>query len=71
MYYSQIEEYKFTMPSEYKAYLAFKENLKESGVIFTEGGGNTIQSIEIRTNGRFKVSDDGTFDKEVDIYGRK
>ncbi len=63
MYYRQTEKFTFSVPREYKAYLAFKQRLKESGVTFTEVGGHMEQVIEIHVRGRFTVNDDGTFDK--------
>lgn len=64
MYYHQTERYSFSVPREYKAYLAFKEKLKESGIKFIELGGHMEQVIEVHLRGRFIVNDDGTFDKE-------
>ena len=65
MRYHQTETYSFSMPREHKACLAFKDRLRESGIKFTEIGGHMEQSIEVHTNGRFVVNDDGSFDKEV------
>lgn len=62
MYYVKKEEYTFRMPQEYKGYLAFKNRLKESGVHFVDTGGFASQVIEIRTNGAFKLNEDGSFD---------
>lgn len=64
MYYHQTERYSFSVPREYKAYLAFKDKLRESGISFTDVGGHMEQVIEVHTRGRFTVNDDGTFDKE-------
>lgn len=64
MYYNRTEEYSFRVPQEYTAYLAFKNNLKESSVRFTEEGGHTHQTIIIRTNGRFDVQDGQVFFKD-------
>lgn len=57
MYYKKKEEYSFSMPREHKAYLAFKERLKEMGVKYIEEGGNTTATIAIVTRGSFDVDD--------------
>lgn len=57
MYYKKKEEYSFSMPREYKAYLAFKERLKDIGVKYIEEGGNTIGTISVTTRGNFDVDD--------------
>ena len=62
MYYVKKESYSFRVPQEFNAYLKFKEDLKASGVHFTDEGGATHQEITIRTNGIFKVNEDGSFD---------
>jgi len=62
MYYVKTEEYSFKIPQEHKAYLKFKEELRDAGVRFTDEGGATHQSIKIRNHGVFKINDDGSFD---------
>lgn len=57
MWYSKKEEYVFRMPAEYKAYLEFKENLKDIGVPFTEQTNVSQQTILIFTSGAFKKED--------------
>lgn len=59
MYYKKVETYSFSMPREYKAYLAFKQKLKDLGATFTDEGGNIFQEISVRENGRFEIDDDG------------
>lgn len=59
MYYKKVETYSFSMPREYKAYLAFKQKLKDLGANFTDEGGNIFQEISVRENGRFEIDDDG------------
>ena len=59
MYYKKVETYSFSMPREYKAYLAFKQKLKDLGASFTDEGGNIFQEISVRENGRFEIDDDG------------
>ena len=57
MYYKKKEEYCFSMPREHKAYLMFKDRLKEMGVKYLEEGGNTMATISIVTFGNFNVDD--------------
>lgn len=59
MYYKKKEEYSFSMPREHKAYLAFKDRLKEMGVRYVEEGGNVTATLSVHTNGTFDVGDDG------------
>ena len=70
MYYKKVETYSFSMPKEYKAYLAFKQKLKDLGQTFTDEGGNIFQEITVRSGGRFEVDEDGVIlnmkTKEVD-----
>lgn len=55
MYYKKKEDYSFSMPREYYAYLAFKEKLKELGVNYMEEGGHTQGTITIVERGTFDV----------------
>ena len=57
MYYKKKEEYHFTIPREYKAYLAFKERLRSMGITFIDEGGNMNQIISVTTRGNFDVDD--------------
>ena len=59
MYYKKKEEYSFSMPKEYKAYLAFKDRLKEIGTPYVEEGGNTIATISVIVRGTFDIDDKG------------
>ena len=59
MYYKKKEEYSFSMPKEYKAYLAFRDRLKEMKTPYIEEGGNTMATISIITRGDFVVDDRG------------
>lgn len=59
MYYKKVETYSFSMPREYKAYLAFKQKLKDLGTNFTDEGGNIFQEITVREGGRFEIDEDG------------
>lgn len=59
MYYKKVESYSFSMPREYKAYLAFKQKLKDLGTNFTDEGGTMFQEITVREGGRFEIDEDG------------
>ena len=61
MFYKKKEEYRFSMPREHSAYLAFKDRLKNMGIKYTEEGGNTEATISITVRGNFDV------DKYCDI----
>ena len=65
MYYIKKETYSFSVPREYKAYLNFKQQLKDLGQKFLEEGGSTQQIITITTGGRFDVNDNGDILKLV------
>ena len=57
MYYKKTEKYDFSMPREYKAYIAFKDRLKEMGIKFLEEGGHMTATISVVTRGNFDVDD--------------
>lgn len=57
MHYKKIDEYRFSIPSEYKACLAFKDRLKKMGVRFFEESGGMDVYVRIYTNGDFEVDD--------------
>ena len=57
MYYKKTEEYRFAMPREYMACLAFEKRLKDMGIMYTNEGGNTMVTLIVRTNGTFDVDD--------------
>ena len=57
MFYKKKEEYDFSVPKEYKAYLAFRDRLRESGIPFLEEDGRSIATISIITRGNFEVDD--------------
>ena len=61
MYYKRKETYSFTLPKEYKAYLAFKEKLNDADVTFLDEGGSLNQIITITTNARIDIDDEGNF----------
>ena len=64
MYYKKVETYSFSMPREYKAYLAFKQKLKDLGTNFTDEGGTMFQELTNREGGRFEIDDEGVIIKE-------
>lgn len=45
------------MPREHKAYLAFKDRLKEMGIKYIEEGGHSECTISVITRGNFDVDD--------------
>lgn len=51
MFYKKVETYHFTVPQEFNAYLDFRNDLKASGVKFTEEGGSHFQTVTIVTTG--------------------
>ncbi len=57
MHYKKVDEYRFSVPSEYKAYLAFKDRLKEMGIKFYEESGGMHIYIRVHTHGDFEVND--------------
>lgn len=57
MYYSKKETYKFPMPREYGAYLAFIDRLKRMGVHYIDEGGHNMASVSITAYGSFDVDD--------------
>lgn len=57
MYYKKKEEYHFTIPREYKAYLAFKDKLRNAGITYLDEGGNMNQILSVTTRGTFDVDD--------------
>ena len=57
MFYKRTESYRFSMPGEYKAYIAFKDRLKEMGVKFLEEGGHAEGTLSVVTRGNFDVDD--------------
>ena len=71
MYYKKFETYSFAMPREYKAYLAFKQKLRDLGQTFTDEGGTIFQEITVRTGGRFEIDEEGVILnlKEENNYG--
>lgn len=57
MHYKKTEEYDFRVPREYKAYLEFRDRLKEMGIRFAEQHHSMSCTVTIFTNGDFEVDD--------------
>lgn len=57
MFYKKKEEYRFAIPKEHSAYLAFKNRLKAMGIKYIEEGGHTEATISIFGRGNFDVDD--------------
>ena len=57
MHYKKIEEYDFRVPREYKAYLAFRDRLKEMGITFADQHRSMSCTVTVLTNGDFEVDD--------------
>lgn len=57
MYYKKTEEYDFGIPREYKAYLAFRDRLKEMGVQFVDQHHSMSCTVTVVTRGEFDVDD--------------
>lgn len=58
MHYKKVEEYDFRVPSEYKAYLAFRERLKEMEVKFAEQHHSMYCTVTVLTHADFEVNDE-------------
>ena len=57
MHYKKVEEYDFRVPSEYKAYLAFRDRLKGMGIKFVDQHHSMSCTVSIVTRGDFEVDD--------------
>lgn len=62
MHYKKVEEYDFRVPREYKAYLAFRDRLKEMGIRFAEQHHSMSCTITILNGADFEV------DNQCDIW---
>ena len=56
MQYKSVEKYTFNISREQEALSIFKQELKESGIPFTESGGAFMTTITITTGGDFDMS---------------
>lgn len=59
MYYKREETYTFSCPREFKAYLAFKEELRQANVPFHDMGGVNDAVIKVIVYGNFDVNENG------------
>ena len=57
MHYKKVENYDFSVPREYKAYLAFRDRLKEMGIRFSEQHHSMYCTICVNTSADFEVDD--------------
>ena len=57
MHYKKIEEYDFRVPSEYKAYLAFRDRLKEMGIKFADQHHSMTCTVTVLNHADFEVND--------------
>lgn len=58
MHYKKVEEYDFSVPREYKAYLAFRERLKEMGIKFTDQHHSMYCTVSTLSFADFEVDDE-------------
>lgn len=59
MHYKKVEEYDFRVPKEYKAYLAFRDRLKEMGIKFADQHHSMSCTITVLNHADFEVNDTG------------
>lgn len=59
MFYKKTETYKFSMPKEYDACLAFKERLKRIGIIFSETSCGFEVTISTKVSAYFDIDETG------------
>ena len=57
MVYKSVETYTFTVSSELDALKRFKDELRASGIPFTETGGAFMTKITITTKGEFDMKE--------------
>lgn len=57
MYYKKVEEYDFRVPREYKAYLEFRDRLKEMGIKFADQHKSMSCVVTVLSQGDFEVDD--------------
>lgn len=58
MHYKKVEEYDFRVPSEYDAYQAFREKLRELGINFTDQHRSMSCTVSFVSEANFEVNDD-------------
>ena len=57
MHYKKVEEYDLRVPREYKAYLAFRDRLKEMGINFADQHRSMSCTVTVLSQGDFEVDD--------------
>ena len=57
MFYKKVEEYDFSVPREYKAYLAFRERLKDMGIKFVDQHHSMSCTLTVVSRGSFEVDE--------------
>lgn len=57
MHYKKVEEYDFRVPREYKAYLAFRDRLKEMGIKFADQHKSMSCTVTVLSQADFEVDD--------------
>ena len=58
MHYKKVEEYDFRVPREYKAYLAFRDRLKEMGIKFVDQHHSMSCTVTVLNHADFEVNDE-------------
>ncbi len=58
MHYKKVEEYDFRVPREYKAYLAFRDRLKEMGIKFADQHHSMTCTVTVLNHADFEVNDE-------------
>lgn len=58
MFYKKTEQYRFAIPKEHSAYLAFKNRLSSMGIKYIEEGGHTEATITVIVKNNFDVDED-------------
>lgn len=58
MHYKKVEEYDFRVPREYKAYLAFRDRLKEMGISFADQHHSMSCTVTVLNHADFEVNDE-------------
>lgn len=57
MHYKKVEEYDFRVPHEYKAYLAFRDRLKDMGIKFADQHHSMSCTVTILNHADFEVDE--------------
>ena len=60
MVYKSVETYTFNLESEAEALSLFKQELRDSGIPFSEEGGSFMAKVIITTKGTFDMRQKGS-----------